>query len=380
MRGAECGELQTNADRQLKTSGFAQHRLSVGAADNVQLCRGQNAYLNRLRVRSCRESSTTRDRMAHIHDLAPQVTAASNYTAGRKTGAQVKFPETDVFQAFNAPSRIEGEIFDLEVDGAIPPEINGTFYRIQPDHRYPPIFEDDIHFNGDGAVTAIRIQNGHVDFKQRYVKTERYMHESKQRRALFGRYRNLYTDDELVKGVIRTASNTNVVFWRGTLLAMKEDGPPFAMDPTTLETIGRYDFDGQVISPTFTAHPKFDPITGEMVCFGYEAGGNGHDASCDIVVYTIDADGKKTEECWYKSPFCGMIHDCGITENYLVLPLTPLKCSLNRMKRGGNHWAWDPEEDQWYGVVPRRGGKPEDMLWFRSDNGVFLDRTCWRLF
>src|ERR1700709_2519597 len=130
------------------------------------------------------------------------------------------------------------------------------------------------------------------------------------------------------------------------LLAMKEDGPPFAMDPVTLDTVGRYDFEGQVESPTFTAHPKFDPVTGEMVCFAYEAGGNGNDASNDIVVYTIDANGRKTEECWYQSPFCGMIHDCGITKNYLVLPLTPLKSSLDRLKLGGNHWARDSNEDQ----------------------------------
>jgi carotenoid cleavage dioxygenase-like enzyme len=174
----------------------------------------------------------------------------------------------------------------------------------------------------------------------------------------------------MVKGIIRTASNTNVIFWRGVLLAMKEDGPPFAMDPMTLETIGRYDFDGQIQSPTFTAHPKFDPDTGEMVCYGYEAGGNGYDASCDIVVYTIDKDGKKTEECWYKAPFCGMIHDCAITKNYLILPLTPIKANHDRLKKGGNHFAWDPKEDQWYGIVPRRDGKPEDIVWLRADNGT----------
>ncbi|KAF2165066.1 hypothetical protein M409DRAFT_55966 [Zasmidium cellare ATCC 36951] len=304
--------------------------------------------------------------MAHIHDLAPQV--ADNYAEGRRVNDQAKFPKTEVFSGFNAPCRLEGDVFDLEVDGKIPAEIDGTFYRIQPDQRFPPIFEDDIHFNGDGAVTAIRIQDGHAHFKHRYVKTDRYHHETAAGKALFGRYRNVYTDDEAVKGVIRTAANTNIVFWRGTLLAIKEDGPPFALDPVTLETIGRYDFEGQVKSPTFTAHPKFDPVTGEMICFGYEAVGNGNDASCDIVVYTIDANGKKTEECWYKSPFCGMIHDCGITQNYVILPLTPLKCSLDRLKQGGNHWAWDPNEDQWYGVVPRRNGKPEDIKWFRSDN------------
>lgn len=184
----------------------------------------------------------------------------------------------------------------------------------------------------------------------------------------------------MVKGIIRTASNTNVIFWRGVLLAMKEDGPPFAMDPVSLRTIGRYDFDGQVQSPTFTAHPKFDPDTGEMVCYGYEAGGNGYDASCDIVVYTIDKDGKKTEECWYKSPFCGMIHDCAITKNYLILPLTPIKVNEDRLKRGGNHFAWDPEEDQWYGIVPRRNGEPEDIVWLRADNGMKVHLENMRMF
>jgi carotenoid cleavage dioxygenase len=152
------------------------------------------------------------------------------------------------------------------------------------------------------------------------------------------------------------------------LLATKEDGPPFAMDPVTLETLGRYDFEGQILSPTFTAHPKFDPDTGEMVCFAYEAGGDGADCSVDVVVWTIDADGKKTEECWYKAPFAGMIHDCGITRNWVVLALTPIKMDYQRMKRGGNKFAWDPNEDQWYAVLPRRGGRSEDITWFRADN------------
>lgn len=212
--------------------------------------------------------------MAHIFAIAPTV---KGYTNGRltKPGEATTFPQTPVFSGINKPSRFEGDVFDLEVTGTIPKEINATFYRIQPDQRFPPLFEDDVHFNGDGSVTAIRIANGHADFKQRYVQTDRYKAETAARRSLFGRYRNPFTDNESVKGVIRTASNTNITFWRGMLLATKEDGPPFAMDPVTLETLGRYDFEGQIKAPTFTAHPKFDPETGEMICFAYEAGGNG---------------------------------------------------------------------------------------------------------
>ncbi|CAG8981822.1 hypothetical protein HYALB_00013987 [Hymenoscyphus albidus] len=277
--------------------------------------------------------------MAHLSSFVPM--EGPNYEDGLKASSQIKYPDNNVaLQGFNRSQRFEGDIFDLEVTGRIPEDINGTFYRIQPDHRFPPIYENDISFNGDGLISAFYLQNGHVDFRQRYVRTERFKRETAARRSLFGKYRNLYTDNESVKGVIRTASNTNVVFWRGMLLAMKEDGPPYAMDPVTLETIGRYDFEGQVESPTFTAHPKFDPITGEM----------------------------KTEETWYKAPFCGVIHDCGISKNYVVLPMTPLKCSHDRLKKGGNHWAWDPSEDQLYGIVPRRGGKPEDIVWLRGEN------------
>lgn len=198
--------------------------------------------------------------MAHLFSLAQAV--KPSYVDGKKSESDVQFPDTVFFEGFNKPSRFEGDILELEVSGSIPLDLDGTFYRIQPDHQFPPLFEEDIHFNGDGSVSAFSFKNGHVDFKQRYVQTERFKHERKARKSLFGRYRNPYTDNEMVKGIIRTAANTNVVFWRGVLLAMKEDGPPFAMDPVTLETIGRYDFDGQVRAPTFTAHPKFDPKTG----------------------------------------------------------------------------------------------------------------------
>jgi carotenoid cleavage dioxygenase-like enzyme len=47
-----------------------------------------------------------------------------------------------------------------------------------------------------------------------------------------------------VKGVQRTVSNTNVVPHNGMLLAMKEDGPPYAMDPHTLQTKQLWDWQG----------------------------------------------------------------------------------------------------------------------------------------
>jgi carotenoid cleavage dioxygenase len=43
-------------------------------------------------------------------------------------------------------------------------------------------------FNGDGVVSAFEIKDGHVDFKQAYVRTEKYVKEAEARRALLGTY------------------------------------------------------------------------------------------------------------------------------------------------------------------------------------------------
>lgn len=107
------------------------------------------------------------------------------------------------------------------------------------------------------------------------------------------------------------------MYFNGRLLACKEDAPPYAMDPVTLDTLGLEDFGGQLPSTTFTAHPKIDPDTGEFLCFGYEAKG---DATPDICYFTFDADGKIMETVWLVSPVVAMIHDFAVTENYASRP------------------------------------------------------------
>lgn len=162
------------------------------------------------------------------------------------------------------------------------------------------------------------------------MKTEKFVREREAQRALIGqstdclkdvvaqlmfvigKYRNKFTD--AVEFKIRSTANTNIVCFNGQLLALKEDSPPYAMDPITLETKGLYDFEGQLPSLTFTAHPKFDPATSEMVCFGYEARGDG---TPDICYYNVTPDGKFTEVVWLVAPVVAMIHDFAVTENWV---------------------------------------------------------------
>jgi carotenoid cleavage dioxygenase-like enzyme len=278
------------------------------------------------------------------------------------------YPQTPDFIGLNAPVGREVSFTGLSVEGVIPPEVRGAFYRAVPDPAFPPLFADDNLLSGDGMISKLHFRgNGSVDFDMRFVQTARHQAEVAAGHALFGRYRNKFTDSPEVAGVDRTVANTTPVWHAGKLLMTKEDGHPYRIDPHTLETLGSYDFDGVLKSETMTAHVRIDPVSGEMFFYGYEADGL---ASTKVAYCIADKDGKLIREQWFDVPYCAMMHDFVITEHYALFPVYPTTADLNRLKAGGEHWAHHLDLDSWVGVMPRYGDVSE-MRWFKGPKGVF---------
>ncbi|WP_431817177.1 carotenoid oxygenase family protein [Gordonia jacobaea] len=275
-----------------------------------------------------------------------------------------RFPITE--DPFEAPMRLEADITDLEcVQGEVPEHLDGSYYRVVVDRHYPSFIPNDLAlFNSDGMVMSFTFRSGRVDFKSRYVRTPRFVAEEKAGRSLFGAYRNAFTDDPTVAGVRRGLANTNVFFHGGRLYASKEDSPPILIDPVTLETLGEYQFEGAMTSETSTAHPKVDPRTGEMVFFGYAATG---EATPDIAYYEADANGSIIHETWIRAPYSCMIHDFAVTQNFVVFPIVPLRSSTEWLREGNPQFFWDPNEDVYLGVLPRKG-TARQLRWFRGSN------------
>ncbi|MXP27105.1 lignostilbene alpha-beta-dioxygenase [Altererythrobacter indicus] len=276
----------------------------------------------------------------------------------------MNFPDTPNFSGNFAPSGVEADVAHLPViDGAVPPALDGSFFRVAPDPQFPPLAGDDIWFNGDGMVTRIRFKDGNVSLQQRWARTEKFTAEREAGRALFGAYRNPLTDDASVTGKVRSTANTNVVLHAGKLLALKEDSPPVWMDPETLETIDPvYDFGGRMTSETFTAHPKIDARTGEMLAFGYAAKGL---CTRDMVFYVINAVGEIDHEVWFEIPYYCMMHDFGFTDDYVVFHVVPIVGSWERLESGLPHFGFDRARPVHLGILPRRG-QAEDIRWFSA--------------
>jgi carotenoid cleavage dioxygenase-like enzyme len=306
--------------------------------------------------------------------LGGAVLGAGALAAGTSANAEVQFPKAGAAGPFGfgaggavggATHRSENDLYDCEVEGKLPSDLDGAFYRVGPDPQYPKPdkYAVDIPFDGEGHVSMFRIKDGHVDYKSRYVRNQRWKAQHAARRSLFGMYRNPGTDDPSVKGLSRGTANTQIVYHHGKLFAMKEDSPPVAMDPLTLETTDDYyTFGGGMKSLTFTAHPKLDPMTGEMIAFGYEAKGF---YTPDIEVFSADKTGKVIWSAWVKSPYTCMIHDFAVTQKHIAFLATPLAANPEQVARGGVHWAWDSTLPSYLGVM-RRGGDGKDIQWIKG--------------
>lgn len=269
---------------------------------------------------------------------------------------------------FFAPQAFEADVIDCQVIGSIPTGLNGAFLRVGGDWAYPPKHPDDAPFNQDGYISRFRLRDGRVDYKGRWIETERYRRNRAAGRQLYGYYRNPYDCEPAVANVDKpwrnTTANTSLEVNAGRLFVLKEDARPIEIDPITLATKGTFDFGGRYRSQTFTAHPKVDPTTGDMLTFGYEATGL---ASDDLYFYVIDRHGEVTRETRLKVPYVSMVHDWAITERHVIFPVFGYVTSKARLRDRRVHWTWDSNAPTYFGILPR-DGDAKDLRWFRGPN------------
>jgi all-trans-8'-apo-beta-carotenal 15,15'-oxygenase len=163
----------------------------------------------------------------------------------------------------------------------------------------------------------------------------------------------------------------------GRLLSLWEGGPPYELDPATLETRGVADFDGTL--KAFSAHPKIDPETGELFNFGIDYG-----PKTTLTPYRI-AKGTATRLPAVTLPYPLMNHDFVLTKNRLVFCLGPILVRSLKMVLGFTSFDgalhWEGGKPTLILLVPRDGrGAPrfietDAFFQFHFANGYEEDGT-----
>ena len=120
-----------------------------------------------------------------------------------------------------APIQMECDAPDLIIEGEVPKDLVGTFYRNGPNPQFAPRGEHH-WFAGDGMLHAFHIENGKVSYKNRYARTVKWGVEREAGRSLFGAF-NPMDNDASVEGLQTDGiANTNIIWHGGKLLALEE--------------------------------------------------------------------------------------------------------------------------------------------------------------
>ena len=227
---------------------------------------------------------------------------------------------------------------DVELDGVavqaargtVPQELHGTLYRNGPGRLERGGQWLHHPFDGDGMITALRFEQGRVQLRNRFIRTEGWQAEEAAGKLLYrGVFGTQKPGGALANAFdlrLKNIANTHVVPLGDQLLALWEAAEPHALDPDTLETRGLSLLDG-VLKPgdAFSAHPRFDPGhhgAPRMVTFGVKTGPRSTIRLMEFAVEDDPAAGIKAGALLSErsDSFNGFafLHDFAITPNWAI--------------------------------------------------------------
>ncbi|MFD4241049.1 carotenoid oxygenase family protein [Streptomyces sp. NPDC058525] len=236
---------------------------------------------------------------------------------------------------------------ELAVEGSLPPELTGRLLR--NGHNPKPGVTPTHWFKGSGMVHGIRLREGRAEwYRNRWVHTP----------ALDGAP---YMTD---RGPDLTASTagTHVIEHAGRLLALCEANLPFELTPD-LATVGAHDFDGK-LRTAMTAHPKTDPVTGELHFFGSSP------FPPFLTYYVADAKGAITHSAEIPGATASLKHDFALTRHHVVFVEGAV--TFDPTEHSGIPYSWSDAQPARIGVMPRGPEGARQVRWFPIEPGSML--------
>ncbi len=260
--------------------------------------------------------------------------------------------------------------------GRAPASLHGTLFRNGPGRMHAFGVRYEHIFDGDGHIQSFTFDGETVHYRNRYVRTKEYVREQREQRLL---YRSIGTAKPggLLKNafdpVFKNAANTTAFVHKDRLYALWEGGAPHRIDPQTLETVSRENFDEKLLDELtwwtrgagrelpFSAHPRLDPETGEMFNFGLANGPKQR-----LFLYRVSPAGKVAHREEHLLDALYFVHDFSLTKDYQILFLCPARFDMLRTMLGIatpiSGLQYDAQRPTKIWIIPRRGGAAPIIL------------------
>ncbi len=232
-------------------------------------------------------------------------------------------------------SEVETWIRPQDIDGEIPRDLNGSFFRNGPgiDAVYGRKLIHPI--DGDGLIARLSFENGRAHLVSRFVATRQRDEEAHAHKMLFVGQMGSQPKPRLqlwfdaarcvVRGMPpslrwRNPSNTNVFYWGGKLLSCYETRLPYELDPSTLETKGEFNLGGALELKAMAAHVRIDPSSQRLIVASHRMS-LGRPGT--VRFYEVDTGWNLCSTLAPNLPELNYLHDFALTPRYIVVHATP---------------------------------------------------------
>jgi carotenoid cleavage dioxygenase len=263
-----------------------------------------------------------------------------------KVTTETRASENPYLSGNFAPMIHETTAFDLQVRGRVPDELEGRILRIGP-NPIGPVDPARYHwFTGTGLVHGVRLRGGRAEWYRSRFALSADAAVALGKHPISG------------PGESRLAVNTNVAVIGSRVHAIVEAGTlPIELD-YDLESVARSDFGG-TLEGGFTAHPKRDPATGELIALNYETG------RPTLRYVVVDAAGRAETRADIAAPHGPMVHDVGFTRNFIIVLDLPVTFQPQRAPGHAFPYFWNDEQAPRIGLLPRNGDLG-GLIWFEA--------------
>lgn len=235
----------------------------------------------------------------------------------------------------------------LTIEGKIPDDLRGVIYRTGPGLLERFNQKVPHPFDADGAVTAVKFDQGAYGSSQ-IIKSKEFLEEEEAQHFLYGTLAPWYSViRNNLNRKVKSTGNTNILSWNKKLYALMEISKPIEINPHSLETGEVTDFDGQ-IRESFSAHPH--RVEKLKTTFNFGIRGQ------FIDLYALPDDKEFKYLGAIKAPWEGMIHDFMATEKHLIFFIGPAQLIKWRALLGygdlSDYFKWKPQLGMQIIVVP----------------------------
>jgi carotenoid cleavage dioxygenase-like enzyme len=287
------------------------------------------------------------------------------------------------------PVRTELSRAPVRVTGKLPADLEGVYLRNGTNVQFDPTYIRSHAFAGAGMIHQIQIAAGAATYSNFYVRTPRFEFERRAGREVFVDFSDIagggraafdkirLLEEKVRKGLIPafspyelTPASTSIRYHSGRLYCLQEQGYAFVLDVRSedgmlvLDGRGRVEtWEGEWEGP-FSAHPRFDPATGDMYNLSLDGSGRVLAGRISHGLRHSQAQVHRFDDATGST---GWLHDFFLTENHLVFADNSVRLDPGGLLgQDGSVFRFDPGHMMRWGVLPRDFRDGDTVQWFTT--------------